>query len=445
MADLRQNDHIETNISISLTQRWLLLLVVCMLVAYRQPTILTEPRFWAEEGTYFFSYAFSHSWFDTIFHVVPLFGFYSLTHNMAGLTATFVPLEYAPLVTVYLGFMSHLLPCVVVIFGNSPFWNKLSQRLLLCLGILLFPFGRMWLNTTYIHFTLALTVFLILLSETKDSQPLSKQFYRLLILLGGLSGAVSCFLTPAFLLKAWKSRSKEDIIHATVLTATSLVQVSVFVYTLTQLDPNARARFTSFGYSNVWSIISFQFGIPFYGWPFTNLEFVTYLNNKFFYGIVLKYNIYFKNIILLLEKPVELFFCIIVIGYVSTIGVSQFRDPRLRLLPISFLLLFFLSTAGSVHMRGGPRYTYVPLVIILLMLLTEYHVNWENVTRRYLAALCILIMLVVNGYAYRKGTETYWPKWLSECSTWRLDNSYALKIWPYNMSEQWKISLDIKK
>ncbi len=428
----------------TLWQRSFLFIFICFLIAYRQPAVLTEQRFWAEEGTYFFPYALSHGWFDTVIHVVPLFGFYSLAHNIAGLFATLVPLEQAPFVTTYLGFLSHLLPCCIVIVGNSPFWNTLPKKTLICLGILLFPFGRMWLNTTYVHFTLALSVFLILLEEMEHSSRLIKNLYRTIILIAGLSGAVSCFLTPVYLLKAWRSRRKENILQASLLAFVSAVQVAVFMYTITKLDPNAQTRFLSFGYDKLWSIIYFQFGIPFFGVPYFNSEIIKSLDFRAFYMAFPKVYSYLGRAMVLSNGPVYLVSLSMVIAYALFVFIKQIRDKFLQLPAISFLLMFVLSSAGSMNMRGGQRYAYIPCVIMLVMFLTEFYNEHNGVLRKSLAALFITLMLLSNSYGYRKGTEICTPKWVDEIRIWQKDHNYKIKIWPYYYEERWEIMLTSK-
>ncbi|HZV81410.1 MAG TPA: hypothetical protein VFF53_04500, partial [Geobacteraceae bacterium] len=65
----------------SVTVRVLLTLAIALFVAWRQPELLTAPRFWAEEGTNFFAYAYAHSWWENLLH--PQFGYYTLYNAIA--------------------------------------------------------------------------------------------------------------------------------------------------------------------------------------------------------------------------------------------------------------------------------------------------------------------------------------------------------------------------
>ena len=37
-----------------------------LLIALREPTLLLRPRFWGEEGKYFFAFAYANPWYDTL-------------------------------------------------------------------------------------------------------------------------------------------------------------------------------------------------------------------------------------------------------------------------------------------------------------------------------------------------------------------------------------------
>lgn len=427
-SSLRSQDGTPKGISAILCRQIFLFVAVCLIIVYRQPSVLIEPRFWCEEGTYFFSFAFSHGWLETIFYVVPHLGFYSLAHNLAGLLATFIPLEQAPFVTTYLGFLSHILPCYIVILGNAPFWDSLQKKALICLGILFFPFGSIWLNTTYIHFTLALAIFLILSEKIECHNRLTIHFYRLILVLGGLSGVVSCFLTPVFVLKAWRSRQREHIIQAALLVLASAIQGVIIIY-LFHNAQSAQYRFTSFGYDQLWSIIYFQFGIPFYGHSYFNSDIIKLLDYRSFAIVFPKLYPYLGTSTILFSELVTKLSVLLVIFYTCFILFKQIRNKLFQLPAISFLIMFVLSSVGSVKMMGGWRYIYVPCVIMVIMFVMELYDHKVGILRKSIAAFFILLMLMVNGYAYRKSPESYSPKWSEDVGAWYKDHNYKLKKW----------------
>ena len=88
------------------------LFLYAFILVVRAPWVLFQGRFWAEEGTFFLPYAWTHSFLDSL--IAPHAGYYNLVSNLAGIIATRVPLEVAPRFTVALAFLLQLLPAILV-------------------------------------------------------------------------------------------------------------------------------------------------------------------------------------------------------------------------------------------------------------------------------------------------------------------------------------------
>jgi len=78
-------------------------LLVAVIIIVRRPELMYQPRFSAEEGVNYFSYAFSHSWFQNLTY--PQYGYNTLYNSLATSFAAMFPLETAPLATTYLAFL----------------------------------------------------------------------------------------------------------------------------------------------------------------------------------------------------------------------------------------------------------------------------------------------------------------------------------------------------
>ncbi len=80
-----------------------------LLMWLRAPSLLVHPRFWAEEGTYWFQYASTHSLMQDLFFLFPPSGYLNLMANIGGVlssaTARFLKIEYAPLATTIAAFL----------------------------------------------------------------------------------------------------------------------------------------------------------------------------------------------------------------------------------------------------------------------------------------------------------------------------------------------------
>ena len=97
---------------------------------------------------------------------------------------------------------------------------------------------EIWLNTNGSQYFLSLISILILLSDNTDPSLFKKYFYRMLLIISGLTGLLSCGLIFLFVFKAWKLREKETYVQATILSICCLVHIlTIFVEQSRQNSP----------------------------------------------------------------------------------------------------------------------------------------------------------------------------------------------------------------
>ena len=139
--------------------------IFILLVVVRIPAILTDGRFWAEEGVVYFHAAWHQSWLDALFTIHT--GYLNLVASVATLLALhLVTLEQAPLVTTAVACGIQILPTIILATSRIP-WLKRWPTFTIALLLLLIPAGdsEVWLNSITSQFHLALCVGLILASE----------------------------------------------------------------------------------------------------------------------------------------------------------------------------------------------------------------------------------------------------------------------------------------
>ncbi len=190
-------------------------------LAVRAPWVLFQGRCWAEEGTIFLQYAWTHSFLDAL--TAPHVGYYNLVANMAGLVAAHVPLEVAPRFTAAIALIIQLLPAVLVLFTNIPGLATPLRKAMALLLLLVVPANpEVYLNTDNSHFVLCAATGLVLVSAPGGRADRVSKW--LLLGLGGLSGVVSTFLAPLFWVQWWRERRRDRLIQALILTVCGLLQ-----------------------------------------------------------------------------------------------------------------------------------------------------------------------------------------------------------------------------
>jgi len=424
----------------------IIVLMFCIFIMYiRTPLLFLQPRFWAEEGLTYFSYAFDHSWYKAL--LTPHYSYYSLFDNIASmLAANIVPLQYAPFVTTYLAFSLQLIPFALILWGNSSLWDNMYKKIIVVLIVLFTPLsGEVYLNLLGSTFHFSLITFLILMEDVGNITTVRKWSYRILLVFAGLTGPVSCFLTPLFMYKAWSNRTREHIVQAGILSICALVQLLVVLMFVHQ-NALPITRFKGLDVSTLLSIIWVKtIVLPILG-PKTAYTFFAEAAKRIS-------RIGYHEVLL---------FVLLIVFFKSLI--SRVAPQKQMMILSSFILLTVISTfaADDPHKTSfimasnpipGGRYFYVPNILIKILLfsgipyaLMEIIISPHtplNKTKELFGKvqplLCslLLILSLYTGIIYYKDAimikpfvNNTWPKWTEEVSKWEQDRNYKLRIWP---------------
>ncbi|MCB9202371.1 MAG: hypothetical protein H6604_04890 [Flavobacteriales bacterium] len=407
--------------------RYFYLFVYLVMVLFRVPNLLISPRFWAEEGTIYYKYAYDNSFIDALFKVH--LGYYSLFSNLSGIIASWFPMLYAPVVTSFLALLIQLIPALLILFGKSTFWNSLPKQVLGLLVVLFInPSGEIWLNSINSQFVLALVVFLFLIDEYPKKLNLFK--YGMLIL-AGFTGIISCFLTGLYFIRWIFNRQKEFLIPFVILAITSAIQMAIIYFNLEESSERLNTISLSLFSSIVW----------------------------------------IKSILTYLFKPVTIVFREVLMDYKSygllwgtlvilfLILVSYKMDLQRKLIFVgSFLSVIVLSIIGALgdkenllNIGINTRYFYLPNAILAFSLLysiyqTDFKFNLflKRPIAEYFLILFFSLGMINGGIYYFKVSEFYQtgPEWEEEVQDWEENHKDNLKVWPkqfeFNVEETGK-------
>lgn len=190
-----------------------LLLGSFLLMFLRSPSILLNGRIYAEEGSVYLHYAWAHTAFQTLIDVHQ--GYYSLFPNVCTLIAArVIPIAAA---AVFLAWCSMAIQILAVwlAINCEAIENKLFAVLIVVLAV---PANEVWLNTIGSQFYLAVCAGIILISDTSKHRILRSGT----LLIAGLTGVVSCFMTPFFIFRALRDRSAR--FQAWIISSCTVVQ-----------------------------------------------------------------------------------------------------------------------------------------------------------------------------------------------------------------------------
>jgi hypothetical protein len=405
------------------------LVLYAFVLVLRAPWVLVQGRFWAEEATRYFAYAWDHSFLDAL--TAPQYGYFNLVANLGALLANHVPLESAPRVTTALGLLVQLIPAATILFTSVPALATPLRKGAALLLLLIAPANpEVYLNTIQAQHILCAAGGVILISE---SGGLAERLGKWLVLgLGGLCGIACTFLAPLFWVQWWLERRRERLTQALILTLCALLQ---FVFISRAMSQNERQlRFDAT--AMVGAAYAKFIVMPLAPTPSANSH-LTRLRQT-------------------VEETGSLpgwVWVVTAAGFGAYLLLCwQSRSRAARLLATAALWVALLSFSGThdqkllAHMTHAIRYYYAPQFFFLLALLaalapgTRLPLGLKALGALWLAA-ALLIGLVNFACAPLDWPVIFsGPPWAPQVEQWRKDPSRPLAVWPVG----WQFSLPPK-
>ncbi len=387
----------------------LALAVFALLMVTRSPKIVTQGRFWAEEGKVYFKDAVSGSWFDAL--LAPRMGYYSAFNKLAALAASAVPLEFAPRVTVLCAGLV-MLGVALFIIRCDAFPTPGAKGLGLAALLFAVPSSEVWLNTINSQFYFAVgTAILLVTARGRIGSDVRLAF----LLLAGLTGPVSVFLVPFFLYRAWRERTGWAYAEAAVLTLCTLVQAALVLQGLT-----GGARAGAFAPQALAAAIAVKSLIlPWFGATLAQSAASALSDGP------------------ALPRAVALAGTLLMAGLLALVVA---RRPPARWLALMGTALVVLSCAGALQVDPwglvipgiGGRYAFATNVLWGLALVAVLGAAEEARWRRFIATLMLAAFLLTGASAFwSRDPLLSGPNWTHEVRAWRAGPPAApLKIWP---------------
>jgi len=209
---------------------WFSLPVLFLLTQFLlAPMLFRDPRFWAEEGTFYYPAALGAGFFEHLFTYVLNGNYQFLVNAMTALAARVDP-AYAPSVTSFLSVA--VFAGVVLQFGLFLRAKNVSAG---CAALAMLAWTaaptivEIFASATNIQWVVALSVLILCLSGLKNLSMPQMMALSIWVAMCGLTGVPSVLLAPFFLLQAILGRSKNHLILGAVLCLCGAVQAGVIL------------------------------------------------------------------------------------------------------------------------------------------------------------------------------------------------------------------------
>ncbi len=397
----------------------LALLLYAALVVLRMPEIVLKGRFWAEEGTVFFTNAWTLDPVRAL--LMPVGGYLNLVANGATLAARWsVPVTDAPYVTTTVALLFQLVPPLIVLTARDAWLQPWPVRLAGVALLLVVPGSdEIWLQTLHCQFELAASCGLILALDVPRGGRMAVAL--VVLVLAPLCGPGAIALTPLFLLRAVLDRAFGRAVQLGALVSGSAVQM-IFFFTLGTdrgytLDPGT-----------ILSVVTVKdLVVPFTG-LYSSADRVMALQAEVAAGHV----------------PVGAIVApLVVFGGLTAIIWRAGNRPAFWLLAgaaaaaLSAYIGALDGTAALIHTRAGARYAFVPLSLTALSFLA-LAAGGNSLWRWPSAAICVWLLVVgTRAYTHPWQPVSDGPSWHEQVARWQADPAYVMHIWP----SPWTVSL----
>jgi len=412
-----------------------LLGVSIFLMVWRAPILLLEPRFWAEDGSMFFATAYNQGVWAGL--LSPHDGYLLPVANFAGTVAALLPLEYAPYPATAVSLLIQIAVSMLVIYGNSEYWDNFPKKLLLSAGIPFLAHGETWLNTANSMGWLSLASFIILLEPKNQLSPVRSCLYRIVSLVSGFGSVPTCFLFPFYVVKAMRNRAREEFVHAAIIGAGTALQLAILLFSLGS-EQSISARFANNEFGLLDTAL-FYFVYPFTSQSFFNLPYVWAFDTWFQSNAMSLLG----NIAYGWPRISEVALSLAGAIWFLSIFWRHRADKTKQLITGSFLLYSLLSIVLSVKMASSPRYAFAPSFMLLVLIVSEFSATPAIVWRSRVSAIYIVGFILFSPLDFRNNVcfDKSWPRWRNEVALWRQYPAYKIRIWPQHEYNNWSLSL----
>jgi hypothetical protein len=388
------------------------------LICLRLPNVVWHGRFYAEEGEFFFAYAWHMPWRSALLH--PLGGYLNLVASGSTLLAEILvekaglPLEDAPYVTEAIALFFQTCPAILLLSSRAA-WLRPRWAVVAALAILATPplAEQVWLQTLHSQFHLAICAAIILATGTEAG--LALWLFRLaLLILGPLCGPASIVMLPFFVLRSLVERSPARWLQTGALALGSAIQLGLFY----RADA-ARGYHIA---PDVLACVLFARHVllPLLG-PAAAMRYARGVR-----AVVEAGGVSWTAVIA----------SVAVIGGLTLAALRRWREAPAWLL-IPGVTLAAVSYFGAIH--GGPallavdwatRYSFVPQVLTGFALLAFATAYTGRIAQVYMAAAGWIIAVGLSTYFQPLRILADGPDWRTEVAAWRANPEHRLASWP---------------
>ena len=381
----------------------LTLISYLLFLIQRSPEIFAEGRFFAEEGAIYWSYSLVNSKIDTLLYTPVIAGYYLFVSNFQILITTFFPINFSPLITVWLSLIISLLPSILFfVLTNNKLDNK--KRIIISQILLFLPslnFLEIFVNSINSQTYLGVSVFIIYIYGLEGKNKNITVFENIILIFGSLSSYYSLILFPVFLFRYMENRNLRTKFPLIIWIFSVFIQINVLYFS--------------------------YFNNALYGGKFTNKIDFQYLlliiKNSFLVNLFTEY--------FLRDSFIQNISLIILLLVLFLIIKNKTTDKYVYfLILLSFALEVVLIIIGQAGQDFIGRYAAVPSTILFFLLLHYLsQINYGHLFLIFIFSITLINTSYQNS-SYFINCEDYCSSWENQLEEYNNGNSKIIIHWP---------------
>lgn len=407
-------------------------LMIVFILFIRAPEIILKGRFWAEEGTQYFKYAYEHNILETLFWVYFRCGYYYFSANLSVLLAALVPLEFAPFVATFCSFSITIIIVYVIYFTPSYLLTNNFLKILFCFYLVIGPqvVAEVYCNAVNTQVYWGIFGVMALFFDYAELENRNAKGYipkremlDVMLVIASLSGLYCVILFPFFIFRFLLQKDKHVFKQITYMTLPFFIQSGLVIYSKFFAGlASTKMNLNLFDFEKIVYSLRQQFIRPLFG--------IRKTNNISMGGLI---------------------FCIAIFIVIYSINLYLYRNNKK--LVIQYIMLIVLYAYYFVYVQigalstdgAGGRYGFISGSITYLTLLLSIWGIYKKLANWRIILAIVFIPLIVGGYDFQgKANWRYLnyleaPNWKSEVERFEKDNTYELKCWPYH--KEWNLKL----
>ncbi len=357
-------------------------LTIITLIFLREPCWLIDGSLKGDAFGYYKN-GKSKEFLENLFYVYPGTGALMFWSNITNSIITLFSIDTAKIISNYLTLFVYLTIFVYIYLTKSILFLNYKNKIFAIFIILLSPpmTPEVWMSSAHMRGYFGIFSFILLFHDYENDSKIKNNITNFLIFFSGICSIYAAALAPAYFLKFYLSKNKNDFIRFLFALFAFLIQFVIilnYIYSDISVTPRFHFELSTF--------YSYFYNVPIRSF------FGSYLPKSLFVTTGI-YKIQFFNLFI--------YFLLILTFLITIFHVIKKKDTITFVMLFSLILVSGLIIIGSVQPGfAGGRYAVVPGVILIFIVFRFFLIE-NNFVLKNLFFLLLISSLIIGSLEYR--------------------------------------------